>query len=308
MYKNFNILEDSTVSLYYSDPKEYFINLNAPKIFDLISFQDEYDLYQIAKSSKSIRKKIKTIDSILLKYPYFKRIGTGTNRLVYLNLDYPSQVIKVAIDTTALQDGPREYVNQKYLAPLCTKIFEFSPNSNITSSEYIKPFKSYHEFEYYSDMIYDTIVDKFTSLGFLLDDIGFSFYKNWGVRFNTPILLDFPYLYRFENFENFICNNNINGHICGGILELDQLLNYLICPKCGKSEIAISSIGLELNEEKMYKNNIITESSVYSPNTKLIINGKLVKDTSLIQKKTEFIERLNKKDNRTLEEVLKSEF
>lgn len=310
MYKNFTILEDDRVTSYYDYPMKYFINLEAPKIFDLITPKDEADLYELTRSSASIKKKIRIIDEILLKYPYFKRIGTGTNRLAYLNLDYPAQIIKIAVDKTALQDGPREYVNQKYLAPLCTKIFEISPKNNITSSECIKPFKSYHEFEYYSDMVYDTIMDKFVLSGFLLDDIGFSFYKNWGVRFDTPVLLDFPYLYKFDSFKAFKCKNVIDGHLCRGNLELDPLLNYLVCTKCGKDEIAFSSIGLELNEEKIYRNNnsIIVESSVYSPKIKIMKNGILIKDTSKIQNRTDFIEKLNKNDNRTLEEILKSEF
>lgn len=308
MYNNFRILEDEVISLYFNEPMKYFINLQAPKIFELISPQDEFDIYDLIRSDKSVKKKISTIDSIILKYPYFKRIGTGTNRMVYKNLDHNSHILKIAFDMTALQDGPREFVNQKYLAPLCTKIFEVSPNDVITSSEYVTPIKNYHQFKYYSDIVYDIIVDRFISNGILLDDIGFSFYKNWGLRFGFPILLDFPYMYKFDDFTKFKCDNIINGIRCNGDLDFDDMLNYLWCPKCGRHEISLESIGLTLNEEKVDDDLIINNSAVFTPKVKLYKNGKLIKDTNNIQNRTNFIESLNKYDNKTLEEIINEEF
>lgn len=306
MYNNFEILNTPTVKRYFSKPVEYFHSLTAPNIFSLISYDDEYTLLKIARSSKSIKKKLREIDEIMKKYLYFKKIGVGTNRVIYKNLNCEHQVLKIAFDSVALQDGPREYVNQKYLLPLCTKIFEVSPNNVITSSEYVDAIKTYDEFGLYSDIVYDIIVDKFIANGFLLDDIGFSFYKNWGLRFGFPILLDFPYLYKFNDPSQLKCHNEINGNLCSGYLEYDEMFNYLYCPVCGKRDIPLDSTGLKVNNEpylNIQDTSIITELSVFAPKVKLIINGK---DYILnnLPSETKYIENLNRNDKSSLEELI----
>lgn len=306
LYKNFKVLNNSTVTQYFNEPMQYYINLTAPSIFSLISPQDEFMLFSLAKSSKSIKKKLREIDEIMKKYCYFKKIGVGTNRVIYKNLNLDHHVLKVAFDNTALQDGPREIVNQKYAAPICTKIFEVSPNNVITSAECVIPIKTYEEFGLYYEEIYSIIIDKFVANGLLFDDIGFSFYKNWGLRFGSPVLLDFPYLYKFNDMEQLRCHNNVHGMPCGGFLELDCMVNYLYCPSCGKQEIPLDSTGLKLNNEPMIALNdshIITEGSIFVPKIKLFVDGKLVNNNS-VSLETEYIENLNKNNTSSIEEIL----
>lgn len=303
MYNNFDIIKSEVISEYFSDPMKHFIYLQAPKISELISKQDENDLYSITTSSDSIKRKISNIDKIMLKYPYFKRIGTGTNRVAYKNLDYDKQIVKIATDIVAIDDGRREMINQRVLAPLCTKIFEVSDNGIITSSEYVLPIKTYKQFEIYSDRVYDIIVDKFIDKGVILDDIGFSFYKNWGIRFESPILLDFPYMYTFNDIISFKCNT------CNGNIIFDDMLNYFQCTKCGKDGISSETIGLDIYKEfaKSDIDNLIMSSNIYIPRVKVSLEGKIIVDTSKTQIKTNFIESLYKKDDKTLEEIISEE-
>lgn len=300
MYNNYKLLENNLVQKYFSDPILYFNSLTATPINQLISLEDQDKLLKIAKSGKSIRMKLREIDAIVQRTNNLKKIGTGTNRVIYKNLDNPIQCIKIGFDTVALQDGVREIKNQEYLKPFCTKIFEVSSNAVITSSEFIQPIKTYEEFGLYYEKIYSIIVDKFIKNGYLLDDIGFSFFANWGTRFGFPILLDFPYLYIFKDKEQLKCP------FCEmEYLEFDNMFNFLVCPHCGKTDIPMEKTGLRVNNEAKptFKDDIITESSLYKIDV-FIQDGDEKKEVDNYSLNTIYIENLDKKNKKSLEELL----
>lgn len=308
MYNNFDIMSNNLVSTWFDDPTLYYKQLNAPPIFQLISPEDELELFNICKSGKSVRLKYKLIDAIILKYPYFKRIGAGTNRIIYRNLNHRCHVIKVAFDRTALQDGPKEFINQNYLYPFCTKIFEVSPNNVITSSEYVEQISDYDEFGLYYKKVWDTLKYRFLDSGFFMDDVGFAFYKNWGVRFGTPVLLDFPYVFRIDKIQDLKCDNVLdNGEVCTGTYEIDDTFDYLYCPKCGKDKIPFSKIGKDVHEiygvsiEQSF--DLYNGETLYSPRVQIIENGKVILDSKYTNVKTEYISNL-KEDERTIDELL----
>ena len=215
-------------------------NLTANPLLSYITMQDIEALHKIASSMKLAAKpklKYKMIDQILVPRG-FKKLASGTNRVVYKCLNDQSVVLKVAYDEVALKDNPAEYRNQFYLKPFCAKVFEVSPCGTVALQERVQPIVTREEYIQVASDVFDLLVNKILGK-YVLDDIGTKYYQNFGLRVGFgPVILDYPYVFELDG-EKLYCNEpSFNGHPCGGVIDYDSGFNKLICNKCGKQYFA----------------------------------------------------------------------
>ena len=218
--------------------------LKAPPILAIFTPDDINELGRIATSLRyagNINKKYALIDAIMTKRG-FRRSHCGTNRVVYECLFNGDFVAKVALDKVGMTDSPREYINQKYFAPFCCKIFEVSHNGALAFVERVNPISSIDEFLSVADDVFNLLVTKIIGK-YAVDDLGSNSYMNFGLRIDSyghtfgPVIIDFPYVYEIDGAK-LICQNLIhtpNGDVpCGGELDYDNGFNKIVCNKCGK--------------------------------------------------------------------------
>lgn len=232
-----------------------FDSLIAPPMLSFISMQDIYELNKIATSiklSSKPKQKYKMIDDIL-KPKGFKKLASGTNRVVYKCLDNQNVVLKIAIDQVGLGDNPSEYMNQFKLKPFCTKVFEVSPCGTVALVERVNPITSREEYMQIAGNVFDLLVNKIIGK-YVLEDIGTKYFQNIGIRNGFgPVLLDFPYVYDLDGAKLYCNKPNGDGTVCGGLIDYDSGFNKLVCEKCGKQYFA--------KQLAAYKNdNVITIS------------------------------------------------
>ena len=224
-------------------PEEFnFDKLTAPPVHYFLSPQDINDLVYLANSVKYSAKidfKYKEIDRIL-KARGFELLGRGTNRVVYKYLENRNICLKVAVDHVGSTDNPREFINQEYLKPFVSKIFNVDPSGTIAVAERVHPISSREEFMNYIDGIYDLITKWFIGK-YVVNDIGTKFFMNWGIRYSTgiPVLLDYPYFYLLDIRKAKCMTVLEDGTICGGDIDYDDGYNILKCTKCGRHYKAI---------------------------------------------------------------------
>lgn len=200
--------------------------------------QDVMSLNKIAKSNKLAarpKEKYKLITDIMACRG-FKKLASGTNRIVFKYMEDQSFIIKVALDSVGLTDNPSEMYNQRYLKPYCTKVFEVSQCGTIGMFERVNPITSREEFASVAEDIYSIIVNQFVGK-YVLNDIGTNFFMNWGVRVGAyPVILDFPYTFELDGGK-LNCNSPdaySRFNICGGEIDYDDGFNNLICKRCGR--------------------------------------------------------------------------
>lgn len=200
------------------------------------------DLHYIASSNKLAAKvdlKYKYIREIMTRRG-FKKLASGTNRVVYKFMEDQRIVVKTAFDTVGLTDSPSEFYNQQFLKPYCTKVFEVTPCGTVGLFERVHPISSKEEFLSVADDIYDIIINHLIGY-YVLDDIGTKSYMNWAVRAGAhPVLCDFPYMFQVDGAK-LICNKAdpfSQYGFCGGEIDYDDGFNHLVCKKCGKHYLA----------------------------------------------------------------------
>lgn len=232
-----------------------FDNMIVNPLLSYISVQDIAKLYKIATSlkySSKPKEKYAMINQILEPLG-FKKMASGTNRVVYRHLNDYRVVLKVAIDRVGLSDNGNESRVQHLLKPFVTKCFEVSPCGTVGLFERVVPITSREEFIQISDDIFDLINNLVGK--YVLEDIGEKFYMNYGLREGFgPVLLDYPYVFELDG-RKLICNvqDPFTGNFCRGEIDYDIGYNNLICTKCGKRYLAT-----ELkSEEKSDKPKII---------------------------------------------------
>ena len=221
---------------------EYFDSLRAPSLSSLLLPQDLEDIHKVVTSVKLAgngEKRIFAITDIMARRGFTKLAG-GTNRSVYTHPNYPSIVIKVAIDNVGIRDNPAEYNNQFVIKPFCTKCFEVSADGAVGVFEKVEPIKNPVEF---SNMVYDIFALSFYFVrekGILLEDFGSKFFMNWGMRDGYgPVILDYPYMYEPDPEKIYCDRPNEDGSMCNGEIDYDPDFNFLVCEKCGKRYRAI---------------------------------------------------------------------
>lgn len=213
----------------------YYDNLTAPPISAVLNSWDIENLHSIAVSVKLSGNGAKKLEMIhyIMRNKGFKKLAGGTNRVVYYHPDIPGVVYKIAIDAVGIKDNPAEFINQKYLKPFCTKVFEVTPCGTVGSFERVNRITTFEEFYTMSMDIYYLIVNKFIGK-YVLDDIGIDFFMNYGYR-NAfgPVILDFPYVYILDGAKLYCNKRKPNGKRCGGEIDYEPGFNKLICSKCG---------------------------------------------------------------------------
>lgn len=261
--------------LYSSRPDRRIVafdQLQTPfRIEQLLTPYDIYQLYQIARSNRLAarpKEKYKMIDAIM-KPRGFRKLASGTNRVVYKYMESQAIVLKIAIDSVGLKDNPAEFKNQNILKPFVTKVFQVTPCGTVGLFERVNPISCREEFMSVYDDIFDIIVTHFLGK-YVLADFGSKYFMNWGVRTGSfPVLLDFPYLYELDG-SKLQCNkpdpSNPHGY-CLGDIDYDDGFNFLICQKCGKQYLAKS---LEL--EAKNKSIVICNEEGDLDDMKVIIN------------------------------------
>jgi hypothetical protein len=183
--------------------------------------------------SKSKAEKFAMVDQIMNPRG-FKRMASGTNRIAYRYEYDQSFILKVAIDSAGINDSPDELANQNFIKPFVTKIFDATPCGTVGMAERVNPIKSQYQFENIAEEVFD-ILQNFFIGKYVLEDIGSTFFKNWGVRDGFgPVLLDFPYLYEIDG-DKLQCSVIFpNGKHCSGLIDYDDGLNQLKCEECGQ--------------------------------------------------------------------------
>ena len=232
--------------------------LVAPPIGYYFSQMDIQRLYEIATSLRYSAKpqvKYQEIDKVMRSRGFIK-LAAGTNRLVYRCIENDTFVAKVAYDSVALNDNPREFINQNYLKPFCAKTFEVTPNGVLAFAERVDPITNREEFLSVAEGIF-TLITEFIIGEYVMDDIGTRYFMNYGMRRGFgPVVLDYSFLYRLDGNKLF-CNkpdNNKPEGKCLGEIDYDAGYNHLICKRCGK---IYKARDLEL---KVKENSIITKS------------------------------------------------
>lgn len=237
---------------------EYFEHLKAPSLSSLLLPQDLEDIHKVVTSVKLAgngEKRIFTISDIMARRGFTKLAG-GTNRSVYTHPQFPSIVVKVAIDNVGMRDNPAEYNNQFVLKPFCTKCFEVSADGAVGVFEKVEPIKNPVEF---SNMVYDIFALSFYFVrekGVLLEDFGSKFFMNWGMRDGYgPVFLDYPYMYEPDPDKIYCDRPNDDGSICNGEIDYDANFNFLVCEKCGKRFRA-----LDIAKEHRFGSGVLSNS------------------------------------------------
>ena len=238
---------DILSQLYGPKQEEYHFNFNelmAPPLLSLITVTDIGDFNYLVTSPRYKSKidfKHNTIkEKMALRG--FKKLHAGTNRVVYINPDIPSVVLKICTKSVALTDAPNEYRNQFYLAPFVAKTFEYSPCGTVGLFERVDPITSRQEFYSIADSVFN-LINKRIIGEYILEDFGTDYFMNWGIRriggnrgrAFGPVLLDYPTMFKLDGKKLFCNNVNIiTGQRCTGVIDYDAGFNHLICPVCGK--------------------------------------------------------------------------
>lgn len=165
----------------------------------------------------------------------FRCQGTGTNRITYYHTLDPTIVLKLAPrEEGGREANLREMFTQQSLKPYCTKVYDVLPDGLLQIAERVQVM-TLADFEYYEDMFL-WIVLSLHKAGYIMEDVGKKFFKNWGIRPNFgAVLLDFPDLYEYDPAK-MICHrpNLRTGTICGGEIFYDPDTKYsqIVCKNC----------------------------------------------------------------------------
>ena len=212
--------------------------LVAPPIHYYFNDIDINRLYQIATSLRYAAKpqvKYQEIDNIM-KSRGFRKIGAGTNRLVYACIENDAFVAKIAYDDVGIKDNPREFINQEYLKPFCAKTFEVTPNGVLSFQERLNPITSREEFLSVAEDIF-TLITEYIIGEYIMDDIGTRYFMNYGIRRGWgPCVLDYSYLYRLDGNKLFCYSDDPTAESkkCLGVIDYDDGYNNLVCKRCGR--------------------------------------------------------------------------
>ena len=216
---------------------DMFDMLKCRPLESLLSPLDIEYLHKIATSlrySGNINLKYKKMDELMRKRNFVK-FACGTNRRIYRYLDDDSFILKVAVDNVGIEDSPKEFINQEYLKPFVSKIFQVSPCGTVALCEKVDPVRTRDEFIEIAGDVFDMLYLTNILGRYVLEDIGNDAFMNYGIRKGFgPVILDYPYLYQVQSENDLMCHNMVHGRECRGQIKYDDGLNNLICEKCGK--------------------------------------------------------------------------
>lgn len=146
----------------------------------------------------------------------FEILGGATNRIA---LQIDGYAVKFAMDEQGYKDNWVEYALSPELQPYVTKSYE--TNGYILIAECVEVMTE-EKFTLYKNEILK-ILDRLCN-DYLLGDVGYlkKNMTNWGLRGNTPVILDYAYCHRATE-GLFTCSQ------CGSILTYDSVYDILMC-------------------------------------------------------------------------------
>lgn len=220
------------------DISVYWNNLVRPPIRAYIPDWVVQKLYEYMASPRLINnptKRFKMTNELLEPWG-FKPLASGTNRRAFYCVYDPGIILKIASDAVGQKDNQSEFAIQHMLKPFCPKVFDIAGDGAVALSERGEPM-SEHDYKFvWAEEIFDLLFS-LLARGYILEDVGSNFYKNFGLRMGFgPMLWDFPYVYKLD-WRKLICRkpDPITGQPCGG--EIDYAYNKgmseIVCTRCG---------------------------------------------------------------------------
>lgn len=165
-----------------------------------------------------------------------KPLASGTNRRTFYCTYDPTIVIKIASDRVGKSDNLSEFTLQKLIKPFCTKSFDVTPDGVVALVERVETMKEADFKKVYASDVFDFTFE-ILRRGYVMEDIGGNFYKNWGIRFGFgPVILDYPYIFELDWAKLRCSHKDVHtGYLCDGYLDYDydKGMSEIICTKCG---------------------------------------------------------------------------
>ena len=213
-------------------------SLRKPPITNYLPYQVIETIDRIVSDVKLMnkpQKKYQMVNEILKPYG-FRHLASGTNRRTFYCAYDNTIIIKLASDRIGRSDNLSEFQLQNLIKPFCPKIYEVLPNGLMTLSERVEPMTEEDYKKTWNGDIFDFIFQIFLR-GYIMEDIGSNFFKNWGVRYGFgPVILDFPYIFQVD-WSRLKCikEDPETGTQCNGDLDYDYLrgMSEIVCKKCG---------------------------------------------------------------------------
>ena len=220
------------------DVTTYWNTLTRPPIKAYLPDWVVQKLYEYMTSARLINNpalRFKLTNELLLPWG-FKPLASGTNRRAFYCTYDQGIIIKIASDAVGQKDNQSEFVIQQMLKPFCPKIFDVAGDGAILLSERGEPMTE-HDYKFvWAEEIFDLLFS-LLARGYILEDVGSNFYKNFGIRMGFgPMLWDFPYVYKLD-WRKLICQkpDPITGQPCGGEIDYDyhKGMSEIVCTRCG---------------------------------------------------------------------------
>lgn len=255
-------------------------------IHDYLWIPEQQRIYDMLKSiswSKDPISKKKEIDKIMEKF-WFKRLGSGTNRLVYECLYDTRCVMKIPFEESGLTDAANEFTIQQYLKPFICKTFDVGFMGVASLHERVTPILYMEQFKKVSSMHFD-LVYSLKENGFMLDDVGIRTFRNIGIRDGFGlVILDYPTVYKVRP-------GGLTCKICGGRIDYDVGFNRIACKTCNKvyTTQSLSEGNLQSYERIMTRSNGGKASMairiINGQTNEVILKAESVKETKTFEKK-----------------------
>lgn len=157
-------------------------------------------------------------------------VGCGTNRIVFKSSLDEDVVLKIALDSRGAKDNNLEY-----------KLTELIDNSKISKCyesigtvavcEKLPVFTA-QDMKENKQKVREVLESLAPS--FILNDVGFKEFLNWGWRGNDPVIIDYAYLRPITPGMDFTCHYAyMTGEECGGQLAYTKNFKNFKCIECG---------------------------------------------------------------------------
>ena len=219
-------------------PKFDWNQLVKPSMLFYIPQRGIDEIYNITTEPRLMnngKKKFELMNQALQQYGFFP-LASGTNRRTFYCEYDPTIILKIGSDKIGRSDNISEYWMQQLLKPYCYKMYEVHPSGVIALGERVETMNEKDFKSKWAGEIFDLIMNLMYS-GYMLEDVGGNYFKNWGVRVGFgPVLVDFPYVYKIDWSKLRCIAKDTNGIQCGGGLDYDYQkgMSEIVCTKCGK--------------------------------------------------------------------------
>ena len=207
----------------------------------LSAYIPAYGVQQLAQLASDVKLMAKPVQRYKIMNDIMKQFGfnilsSGTNRRVFYCVYDPTIIIKIGSDKVGMADNISEYHLQNILKPFCPKTYDITPDGILALSERVEPMTEKDFKQTWASEIFDLTLS-ILNKGYIMEDIGGNFYKNWGIRIGFgPVILDYPYIYEVD-WSMLKCTfiDPITHIKCDGELDYDYSkgMSEIVCDKCG---------------------------------------------------------------------------